>query len=119
MYQEVVILVILLVVISLATLRFIPKRVYLDESSRIILQSYLGKYKVIPLNEIKLTDIPQSSMNHFTRRLGTKVGKKASGLFYNTALKQQYRLFITGRNKVVCFEYQNQLYLVDSWIISD
>lgn len=116
MGKEIFLLITVLLVAIIAILHFTPKKVYLNQSSELVLLSYFGRYKTIPLNEIESPESLASMPQKLVRVMGTRMGKRASGCFYSRMYQRKYYLFVTGNNKIVSFTYENKRYIVDSWM---
>ena len=115
MSKEILLLVTILLVAIIAVLHFTPRKVFLDQSSVIVLQSYCGKYKTIPLKEINSVENDTALPNDLIRTMGTKVGKRASGCFYSNKRREKYYLFVTGKCNLTSFTFEGKHFIVDSW----
>lgn len=74
-----------------------PTGITVDQDNNITLGVALGKGRVIPADEITITKIPENLLSSIIRTNGMSLGK------------------ITGKENIVCFEYDGVLYVVDDW----
>ncbi len=115
MTTHIILAVVLVLALLLLILYMTPKKVYLDRSSNIVLQTYLGKFREISLRDITLRDVPVKNLNRLWPFLGCRCGKAALGKFYNKSDHETYYLFITGKKEARCFEYYSKKYIIDYW----
>jgi len=113
MDTRLILTVTILVAVALLILAFLPHRVYVDEGSDLRLQTLLGSYKRIPLKDVTPRDIPAIESLPMARSFGLKIGKYASGNYYDIEAKQKYFLFLKGAQRRICFSYKGRLYVVD------
>ena len=110
----VIIAVSFLVVVGMM-LAYWPKGVSVNENDKIQLGTYIGKPRLIPLDRISITEIPEGMLSHLIRTNGMSLGKINYGHFKNTKTGQKMFLYLTGKESKVCFTYNGELYVVDDW----
>ena len=96
-------------------LAYWPKGISVDENNIIQLSTYLGKPQLIPIDEISITEIPEGLLSHLIRTNGMSLGKINYGHFKNTKTGQKMFLYLTGKENIICFTYNGELYVVDDW----
>ena len=96
-------------------LAYWPKGISVNENGQIQLSTYLGKPRLIPVDDISVTEVPEGLLNHLIRTNGMSLGKINYGHFKNTKTGQQMFLYLTGKESKVCFAYNGDLYVVDYW----
>lgn len=101
--------------VFLFMLTYWPTGVIVDQDNNIKLGVVLGKGNKIPADEIDVTDVPGGLLTHLIRTNGMGLGKIKYGKFKNTKSGQKVFLYLTGKDKKVCFEYDGVLYVVDDW----
>lgn len=92
-----------------------PTGITVDQDNNITLGVALGKGRVIPADEITITKIPENLLSSIIRTNGMSLGKLNYGKFKNTKSGQKMFLYLTGKENIVCFEYDGVLYVVDDW----
>ena len=92
-----------------------PKGVSVNENDIIQLGTYIGKPRLIPVDRISITEIPEGMLSHLIRTNGMSLGKINYGHFKNTKTGQKMFLYLTGKESKVCFTYNGELYVVDDW----
>ena len=96
-------------------LAYWPKGISVNENDQIQLSTYIGKPKLIPVDEISITEMPEGLLSHLIRTNGMSLGKINYGHFKNTKTGQKMFLYLTGKGSKVCFTYNGELYVVDDW----
>ena len=96
-------------------LAYWPKDISVNENDQIQLSTYLGKPRLIPVDDISVTEVPEGLLNHLIRTNGMSLGKINYGHFKNTKTGQKMFLYLTGKESKVCFTYNGVLYVVDDW----
>ena len=96
-------------------LAYWPKDISVNENDQIQLSTYLGKPRLIPVDDISVTEVPEGLLNHLIRTNGMSLGKINYGHFKNTKTGQKVFLYLTGKESKVCFTYNGDLYVVDDW----
>ena len=96
-------------------LAYWPKGVSVGENDEIQLSTYLGKPRLIPLDDISITEMPEGLLSHLIRTNGMSLGKINYGYFKNTKTGQKMFLYLTGKDSKICFTYNGELYVVDDW----
>ena len=96
-------------------LAYWPKGISVNENGQIQLSTYLGKPRLIPVDDISVTEMPEGLLNHLIRTNGMSLGKINYGHFKNTKTGQKMFLYLTGKESKVCFTYNGELYVVDDW----
>lgn len=92
-----------------------PTGITVDQDNNITLGVALGKGRVIPADEITITEVPENLLSSIIRTNGMSLGKLNYGKFKNTKNGQKMFLYLTGKENIVCFEYDGVLYVVDDW----
>ncbi len=92
-----------------------PKGISVNENEQIQLSTYLGKPRLIPVDDISVTEVPEGLLSHLIRTNGMSLGKINYGHFKNTKTGQKMFLYLTGKESKVCFTYNGDLYVVDDW----
>ena len=96
-------------------LAYCPKGISVNENEQIQLSTYLGKPRLIPVDDISVTEVPEGLLSHLIRTNGMSLGKINYGHFKNTKTGQKMFLYLTGKESKVCFTYNGDLYVVDDW----
>ena len=96
-------------------LAYCPKGISVNENEQIQLSTYLGKPRLIPVDVISVTEVPEGLLSHLIRTNGMSLGKINYGHFKNTKTGQKMFLYLTGKESKVCFTYNGDLYVVDDW----
>ncbi|MCR5277266.1 MAG: hypothetical protein K6D54_06340 [Bacteroidales bacterium] len=96
-------------------LAYWPKGVSVGENDEIQLSTYLGKTRLIPLDDISIIEMPEGLLSHLIRTNGMSLGKINYGHFKNTKTGQKMFLYLTGKDSKICFTYNGELYVVDDW----
>ena len=96
-------------------LAYWPKGISVNENDQIQLSTYLGKPRLIPVDDISVTEVPEGLLSHLIRTNGMSLGKINYGHFKNTKTGQKMFLYLTGKESKVCFTYNGDLYVVDDW----
>ena len=96
-------------------LAYWPKGISVGENDQIQLSTYIGKPRLIPVDDISVTEVPEGLLNHLIRTNGMSLGKINYGHFKNTKTGQKMFLYLTGKESKVCFTYNGDLYVVDDW----
>ena len=96
-------------------LAYWPKGISVGENDQIQLSTYIGKPRLIPVDAISVTEMPEGLLNHLIRTNGMSLGKINYGHFKNTKTGQKMFLYLTGKESKVCFTYNGELYVVDDW----
>ena len=96
-------------------LAYWPKGITVNENGQVQLSTYLGKPRLIPVDDISVTEVPEGLLNHLIRTNGMSFGKTNYGHFKNTKTGQKMFLYLTGKESKVCFTYNGVLYVVDDW----
>jgi len=101
--------------VFLFMLAYWPTGVTVDQDNNIKLGVVFGKGQKIPSGNITVTDVPDGLLTHLIKTNGLSIGKINYGKFKNTKNGQKMFLYLTGKEKKVCFEYDSVLYVVDDW----
>lgn len=96
-------------------LAYWPKGITVNENGQVQLSTYLGKPRLIPVDDISVTEVPEGLLSHLIRTNGMSLGKINYGHFKNTKTGQKMFLYLTGKGSKVCFTYNGDLYVVDDW----
>ena len=96
-------------------LTYWPKGISVNENGQIQLSTYLGKTRLIPVDDISVTEVPEGLLSHLIRTNGMSLGKINYGHFKNTKTGQKMFLYLTGKESKVCFTYNGDLYVIDDW----
>ena len=96
-------------------LAYWPKGISVGENDEIQLSTYIGRPKLIPADEISITEMPEDLLKHLIRTNGMSLGKINYGHFKNTKTGQKLFLYLTGKESKTCFTYNGELYVVDDW----
>lgn len=96
-------------------LAYWPKGISVNENDQIQLSTYIGKPRLIPVDDISVTEVPEGLLSHLIRTNGMSLGKINYGHFKNTKTGQKMFLYLTGKGSKVCFTYNGDLYVVDDW----
>lgn len=96
-------------------LAYWPKGISVNENDQIQLSTYIGKPKLIPVDEISITKMPEGLLSHLIRTNGMSLGEINYGYFKNIKTGQKMFLYLTGKGSKVCFTYNGELYVVDDW----
>ena len=96
-------------------LAYWPKGISVGENDEIQLGTYIGKPRLIPVEEITITEMPEGLLKHLIRTNGMSLGKINYGHFKNTKTGQKMFLYLTGKESKICFTYNGELYVVDDW----
>ena len=96
-------------------LAYCPKGISVNENEQIQLSTYLGKPRLIPVDDISVTEVPEGLLSHLIRTNGMSLGKINYGHFKNTKTGQKMFLYLTGKESKVCFTYNGDLYVIDDW----
>ena len=96
-------------------LAYWPKGITVNENDQIQLSTYIGKPRLIPVDDISVTEVPEGLLSHLIRTNGMSLGKINYGHFKNTKTGQKMFLYLTGKGSKVCFTYNGDLYVVDDW----
>ena len=115
MIVTIVIIAITFLVVVGVMLAYWPKGISVNENNQIQLSTYIGKPRLIPADEISITEMPEGLLNHLIRTNGMSLGKINYGHFKNTKTGQKMFLYLTGKESKVCFTYKGELYVVDDW----
>ena len=115
MIVTIVFIAITFLVVVGVMLAYWPKGISVGENNEIQLSTYIGKPKLIPVNEISITEMPEGLLTHLIRTNGMSLGKINYGHFKNTKTGQKMFLYLTGKESKICFTYNGELYVVDDW----
>ena len=115
MIVTVVIIAVTFLVVVGVMLAYWPKGISLNENNEIHLSTYIGKPKLIPVKDISITEMPEGLLKHLIRTNGMSLGKINYGHFKNIKTGQKMFLYLTGKESIVCFTYNGELYVVDDW----
>ncbi len=115
MIVTIVIIAVTFLVVVGVMLAYWPKGISVNENDQIQLSTYIGKPKLIPVDEISITEMPEGFLSHLIRTNGMSLGKINYGHFKNTKTGQKMFLYLTGKGSKVCFTYNGELYVVDDW----
>ena len=115
MIVTIVFIAITFLVVVGVMLAYWPKGISVGENNEIQLSTYIGKPKLIPVNEISITEMPEGLLTHLIRTNGMSLGKINYGHFKNTKTGQKMFLYLTGKGSKVFFTYNGELYVVDDW----
>ncbi len=115
MIVTVVIIAVTFLVVAGVLLAYWPKGISVNENNQIQLSTYVGKPRLIPVDEISITEVPEGMLNHLIRTNGMSLGKNNYGHFKNTKTGQKMFLYLTGKESKICFTYNEVLYVVDDW----
>ena len=96
-------------------LAYWPKGISVNENDKIQLSTYIGKPQLIPAYKISIIEMPEGLLKHLIRTNGMSLGKINYGHFKNTKTGQKMFLYLTGKENIVCFTYNGELYVVDDW----
>ena len=96
-------------------LAYWPKGISVNENGEIQLSTYIGKPQLIPADEISIIEMPEGLLSHLIRTNGMSLGKINYGHFKNTKTGQKMFLYLTGKERRICFTYNGELYVVDDW----
>ena len=96
-------------------LTYWPKGISVGKNDQIQLSTYIGKPRLIPVDAISVTEMPEGLLNHLIRTNGMSLGKINYGHFKNTKTGQKMFLYLTGKESKICFAYNGELYVVDDW----
>ena len=96
-------------------LAYWPKCISVNKNGQIQLSTYIGKPRLIPVDEISVTEVPEGLLSHLIRTNGMSLGKINYGHFKNTKTGQKMFLYLTGKESKICFTYNGELYVVDDW----
>lgn len=102
-------------IVGLVIVRYHPAGIYVNEQREVVLATSLGSPKVIPLDSIRITEMPDGLLAHLIRTNGAAYGKVLYGHFKNTRTDTKLFLYLTGRPDTVCFEYRGKTYVTDDW----
>ena len=115
MILTIVIIAITFLVVVGGILAYWPKGISVGENDQIQLSTYIGKPRLIPVDEISITEMPVGLLTHLIRTNGMSLGKINYGHFKNTKTGQKMFLYLTGKESKICFTYNGELYVVDDW----
>ena len=115
MIVTIVFIAITFLVVVGVMLAYWPKGISVNENDEIQLSTYIGKPKLIPADEISITEMPEGLLSHLIRTNGMSLGKINYGHFKNTKTGQKMFLYLTGKESKICFTYNGELYVVDDW----
>ena len=115
MIIAIVIIAVTFLVVVGVMLAYWPKGISVNENDEIQLSTYIGESKLIPADEISITEIPEGMLSHLIRTNGMSLGKINYGHFKNTITGQKMFLYLTGKESKICFTYNGELYVVDDW----
>ena len=115
MIVAIVIIAVNFLVVAGIMLAYWPKGVSVNENNKIQLGTYIGKPRLIPVDRISITEIPEGMLSHLIRTNGMSLGKINYGHFKNTKTGQKMFLYLTGKESKVCFTYNGELYVFDDW----
>ena len=115
MIVTIVFIAITFLVVVGVMLAYWPKGISVGENNEIQLSTYIGKPKLIPVDEISITEMPEGLLTHLIRTNGMSLGKINYGHFKNTKTGQKMFLYLTGKESKICFTYNGELYVVDDW----
>ena len=115
MIVAIVIITVNFLVVAGIMLAYWPKGISVNENDKIQLGTYIGKPRLIPVERISITEIPEGMLSHLIRTNGMSLGKINYGHFKNTKTGQKMFLYLTGKESKVCFTYNGELYVVDDW----
>lgn len=101
--------------VVLFALTYWPSGISIDEDNNISMNVVLGKARKVPADAVTVSEVPDGLLSHLIRTNGLSMGKYNYGYFRNVRSKQKMFLYLTGREKKVCFEYNGLLYVVDDW----
>ena len=116
MIVTIVIIAITFLVVAGVMLAYWPKGIKVNENDEIQLSTYIGKPRLIPVEEITITEMPEGLLKHLIRTNGMSLGKINYGHFKNTKTGQKMFLYLTGKESKTCFTYNGELYVVDDWL---
>ena len=115
MIVTIVIITVTFLVVVGVMLSYWPKGISVNENGKIQLSTYIGKPRLIPVDEISITEMPEGLLKHLIRTNGMSLGKINYGHFKNTKTGQKMFLYLTGKESKICFTYNGELYVVDDW----
>ena len=115
MIVTIVLIVVTFLFVVGVMLAYWPKGISVNENNEIQLSTYMGKPKLIPADEISITEMPEGMLKHLIRTNGMSLGKINYGHFKNTKTGQKMFLYLTGKESKICFTYNGELYVVDDW----
>ena len=115
MIVTIVIIAVSFLVVVGVMLAYWPKGISVNENNQIQLSTYIGKPRLIPADEISITEMPEGLLNHLIRTNGMSLSKINYGHFKNTKTGQKMFLYLTGKESKTCFTYNGELYVVDDW----
>ena len=115
MLIAIIIIVVSFLGVAGVMLAYWPKGIKVNENDEIQLSTYIGKPRLIPVEEIIITEMPEGLLKHLIRTNGMSLGKINYGHFKNTKTGQKMFLYLTGRESKICFTYNGELYVVDDW----
>ena len=115
MIVSIVIIAVTFLVVVGVMLAYWPKGVSVNENEQIQLSTYIGKSRLIPVDELSIIEMPEGLLNHLIRTNGMSLGKINYGHFKNTKTGQKMFLYLTGKESIICFTYNGELYVVDDW----
>lgn len=115
MIVTIVIIAVTFLVVVGVMLAYWPKGISVNENNQIQLSTYIGKPRLIPVDEISITEMPEDMLSHLIRTNGMSLGKINYGHFKNTKTGQKMFLYLTGKENIICFTYNGELYVVDDW----
>ncbi len=97
------------------TVSSVPGRSFVNEDNKIVLKPIIGKSRVIPFSEATEYGLTDSLLNNLVRTNGMELGRYRSGCYEDKATGQKFYLFMSGKGERKCFEYEDCIYVVDSW----
>ena len=115
MIVTIVIIAVTFLVVVGVMLAYWPKGISVNENGQIELSTYIGKSRLIPFDEISITEMPEGLLSPLIRTNGMSLGKINYGHFKNTKTGQKMFLYLTGKESKICFTYNGELYVVDDW----
>ena len=115
MILTIIIIAVTFFVVVGVMLTYWPKGISVNENGQIQLSTYLGKTRLIPVDDISVTEVPEGLLSHLIRTNGMSLGKINYGHFKNTKSGQKMFLYLTGKESRVCFTYNGDLYVIDDW----
>ena len=115
MILTIIIIAVTFLVVVGVMLTYWPKGISVNENGQIQLSTYIGKPQLIPVDEITITEMPEGMLNHLIRTNGMSLGRINYGHFKNTKTGQKMFLYLTGKENIICFTNNGEIYVVDDW----
>ncbi len=93
----------------------VPGRSFMNDNNEIVLKPMFGKPIIIPASDAVEYELADSLMNGLVRTNGMELGRYRSGFYESENTGQKFYLFMSGKGERICFEYDDCIYVVDSW----